>query len=270
MLLSSSPQKASQKAHHERHYSRLDGWLHLLDHARLTLSDALPQQRPRPQAKSDTTKQHSSRKPNQKVQAKNQAKEAPYLEQNHQQVAPFHAHLPEHSEPLSSAEQRTVAGCLRVNHTGEVCAQALYLGQATQAKCPRVQSHLLSSAVEEEAHLQWCAERLRELKAKPSKLNPVWYALSFGLGAAVARLSDRISLGFIHATENQVMHHLEAHIAQIPPADTASLAILEQMLTEEHQHAESALEQGGQAFPGWIQSLMWASSRVMTTLSRRI
>lgn len=221
-----------------RRYSRLDGWLKHLDHARLTLSDALAQHRPRPQPQS------------------NGDPDNPENQTPHTQLTP--------------AENKDIAGCLRVNHTGEVCAQALYLGQASQAESPDVRAHLLESAAEEEAHLQWCAERLRELDAKPSRLNPLWYLLSFTLGASVAKLSDHISLGFIHATENQVKHHLEAHIAKIPAKDTVSLAILNQMLIEENAHAEAALARGGKAFPAWVQSIMWAASRVMTTASRRI
>lgn len=226
-----------------RRYSRLDQWLKHLDHARLTLSDALPQQRPRP--------------------------ELPQPETTPQNISNAAAQTTENAS-ISPTESTHIAGCLRVNHTGEVCAQALYLGQATQAQSADVRAHLLESAAEEQAHLQWCAERLTELDAKPSRLNPLWYLLSFGLGATVAKLSDRISLGFIHATENQVKHHLEEHIAQIPSKDTKTLAILNQMLIEENAHADAALTRGGQAFPVWVQSLMWSASRVMTTLSRRV
>jgi ubiquinone biosynthesis monooxygenase Coq7 len=229
-----STQKNTRSVRLKRHLSRVDRWLEQLDHARLTLSNALPQHRPRPEPSAEDLESQP------------------------------------HANHLSPGDRHDIAGCLRVNHSGEVCAQALYLGQATQAESTCVKAHLLASAKEEEAHLQWCAERLEELDAKPSLLNPLWYALSFGLGVAVAKLSDQISLGFINATENQVKHHLEAHIARIPPQDITTLAILGQMLTEEIAHADAALEHGGKAFPGWIQSLMWLSSRLMTTASHRI
>lgn len=237
----SSQQPSQPQKRNPRRYSRLDQWFKHLDHARLTLSDALPQHRPRPQPSAYSAEAATAGKPA----------------------------TTGNTPPLSESESAEIAGCLRVNHTGEVCAQALYLGQATQAESEAVRSHLLESAAEEEAHLQWCAERLGELDAKPSRLNPLWYLLSFGLGATVAKLSDRISLGFIHATENQVKHHLEEHIAQIPAKDTETLAILNQMLIEENEHADAALAKGGQAFPRWVQSVMWATSRVMTTASRR-
>ncbi|MEJ2669861.1 MAG: 2-polyprenyl-3-methyl-6-methoxy-1,4-benzoquinone monooxygenase, partial [Gammaproteobacteria bacterium] len=162
-----------------------------------------------------------------------------------------------------------IAAYLRIDHTGEVCAQALYLGQASQARTPHLTEHLLYSAEEEEAHLQWCAQRLNELGDKPSRFNLIWYALSFTLGAAIARLGDRISLGFIHATEHQVKRHLQEHIDAIGTHDPHSTAILAEMLEEENQHAAEALKRGGVEFPTWIQSIMWTTSRLMAQVSRR-
>jgi len=218
----------------KRHYGLVDQFLSAIDHARLTLSDSLPTCRPLPIDTLDDPQDH----PN--------------------------------DVSLTSAECSETASYLRVNHTGEVCAQALYLGQASVAKAPETKSHLLHCAEEEQAHLQWCAERLNQLNAKPSRLNPLWYLMSYFLGAGVAKLSDQVSLGFIHATENQVKRHLEEHLEKIPPHDRITRSILSTMLKEEIEHADAALRHGGKTFPGWVQSFMWLTSRVMTVTSSRI
>src|SRR5574344_2307026 len=130
---------------------------------------------------------------------------------------------------------------MRINHTGEVCAQALYQGQALTAKLPEVRQAMEQAADEEIDHLAWCEQRIRELGGRPSLLNPLFYGLSFGIGATAGALSDRISLGFVAATEDQVVKHLDQHLAELPTGDARSQAILEQMREDELQHATAAL-----------------------------
>lgn len=171
---------------------------------------------------------------------------------------------------LREDDIRHVAGLMRINHTGEVCAQALYQGQALTARLPQVRSAMEHAAEEEIDHLAWCEQRIRELGGRPSLLNPLFYGLSFGVGAAAGLVSDRISLGFVAATEDQVCQHLDEHLAQLPPEDEKSRAILEQMRADEEQHSTAALEAGGLRFPAPVKFGMTLLSKVMTKATYRI
>ena len=171
---------------------------------------------------------------------------------------------------LSEVDRKHAAGLMRVNHTGEVCAQALYQGQALTANLASVRQEMHQAAQEEIDHLQWCDERLRELNSRPSVFNPLWYALSFGMGASAGLIGDNISLGFVAATEEQVCRHLEGHLQSLPQDDVKSRAVLEQMLTDERKHGHSALQAGGTNFPPVIKSLMTAMSKLMTKSSYQI
>ena len=170
-----------------------------------------------------------------------------------------------HTEPpMSEQERQHAAGLMRVNHTGEVCAQALYEGQALVARAESTRQNLLEAAQEEVDHLVWCEERLLELDAAPSKLNPLFYGVSFALGAATAAIGDRVSLGFVHATEERVANHLRAHLKALPAEDRKSQLILQQMLEDEERHGAEALEHGGQEFPRPVKDAMTAASQLMT------
>jgi 3-demethoxyubiquinol 3-hydroxylase len=171
---------------------------------------------------------------------------------------------------LDEAQAQHVAGLMRINHTGEVCAQALYQGQALTAKLPQVRKAMEHAADEEIDHLAWCEQRIRQLGSQPSILNPLFYGLSFGVGAAAGLISDKVSLGFVAATEDQVVKHLDEHLQQIPPEDQKSRAILEQMRTDEEQHANSALDAGGLRFPAPVKFGMSLLAKVMTKSTYRI
>lgn len=173
-------------------------------------------------------------------------------------------------EPLSDSERRHAAGLMRVNHAGEVCAQALYQGQALTAKLPAVRKEMELAADEEIDHLAWCEERIDSLGSHTSLLNPLWYGLSFGIGATAGLISDKVSLGFVAATENQVCKHLEKHLEELPENDVASRAIVEQMLVDEAKHAHTALDAGGVRFPGPIKGVMSLISKAMTETSYKI
>ncbi|MCB1847828.1 MAG: 2-polyprenyl-3-methyl-6-methoxy-1,4-benzoquinone monooxygenase [Halieaceae bacterium] len=171
---------------------------------------------------------------------------------------------------LSDSERRHVAGLMRVNHTGEVCAQALYQGQALTAKLPTVREEMQQAAEEEVDHLVWCEQRLRELDSQPSILNPAWYGLSFALGAVAGAIGDRVSLGFVAATEERVCRHLQDHLKSLPEDDRKSRLILQQMLEDEQRHGDNALAAGGTDFPRPVKDAMTAVSRVMTGSSYRV
>lgn len=153
---------------------------------------------------------------------------------------------------------------MRVNHCGEVCAQALYEGQALTSKSHRTAAALREAAIEETDHLSWCESRLRELDSNVSVLGPFWYAASFSMGAAAGLLGDKVNLGFVAATEEQVEDHLDDHLARLPGADARSRAVLEQMKADEARHGQSALEMGGAVFPSPIKKMMRAVSGAMT------
>ena len=178
----------------------------------------------------------------------------------------------EHSNEssLEERDRKHVAGLMRVNHTGEVCAQALYQGQALTARLPEVKQAMAHAADEEIDHLAWCEERLRELGSHTSVLNPAFYALSFGLGAAAGIAGDKWSLGFVAATEEQVCEHLRSHLQQLPGSDQKSREILEQMLVDEQEHATKALDAGGVEFTGPVKKAMTLLSTVMTGSTYRI
>ena len=171
---------------------------------------------------------------------------------------------------LDAQGRRHVAGLMRVNHTGEVCAQALYDGQAAFARDPATRAHLETAAAEETDHLAWCAGRLQELDDRPSLLNPLWYAGSFAIGAAAALAGDRWSLGFVVETERQVEAHLGEHMQRLPPSDLRSRAILEAMQIDEARHADNALARGGQKLPSPIPTLMRSASAVMKAIAYRV
>ena len=174
-------------------------------------------------------------------------------------------------EPELTDKQRQHAiGLMRVNHAGEICAQALYQGQALTAKLPEVGDKMRESAEEEVDHLAWCEQRIHELGGKTSVLNPAWYAMSFALGASAGLISDKLSLGFVAATEDQVCSHLEKHLDQLPAEDKKSRSIVKQMLVDEAHHAESALAAGGLQFPKPVKALMTMVSSAMTKSSYKI
>jgi ubiquinone biosynthesis monooxygenase Coq7 len=193
-----------------------------------------------------------------------------------QTIAGAHrAERPSPAEPIVAAtldatQRNHAAGLMRVNHAGEVCAQALYEGQALVARDARVRGALQRAAREEEDHLAWCGERLRELDSRPSVLNPLWYGVSFALGAATGLLGDKVSLGFVAATEDQVCEHLARHLRELPADDARSRAIVTQMHSDEARHGTQALEAGGAAFPQPVKDAMTLVSKLMTATSYRI
>ena len=171
--------------------------------------------------------------------------------------SPAHA-LPEGGDASVSA------GLMRVNHTGEICAQALYSGQALFACDDSVRMALRSAAAEERDHLAWCRARLDELGSRPSLLDPLWYAGSFGLGMISGFAGDRWSMGFLAETEAQVEKHLEGHLERLPPSDARSRAVVEQMRADEGRHGSMGRELGGQELPLAVKAAMRLASRVMT------
>ena len=171
--------------------------------------------------------------------------------------------------PLDDAERSHAAGLMRVNHTGEVCAQALYEGQALTARDGAVRERLLDAAGEEADHLAWCAERIGELGSAPSVLNPLFYAASYAMGAVTGLIGDKVSLGFVEATEDQVCEHLERHLEALPEQDARSRAIVERMHEEEARHGSDALDMGGSEFPAPVKQAMTLLSRVMTETTYR-
>ena len=176
---------------------------------------------------------------------------------------------PQEEPSLSGAEKRLSATLMRVNHSGEVCAQALYQGQALTAKKVSIQADMEAAASEEIDHLAWCEQRIKELGSHTSVLNPLWYGLSFGIGAGAGAISDRLSLGFVAATEEQVCEHLNGHMNDLPELDSKSRAIVEQMIEDEEAHGASALRNGGLPFPAPLKSAMGLVAKAMTESSSR-
>ena len=170
---------------------------------------------------------------------------------------------------LTPEQQREVAGLMRVNHSGEVCAQALYHGQALTARLPTVRLEMERAAQEEQDHLAWCEDRLKELGSHISIFNPLWYGLSFGIGAAAGIAGDKWSLGFVAETEKQVCSHLESHMQRVPTSDERTHAILNQMHIDEDHHRNQALAAGGLELPPPIKRIMGLVSKVMTQASYR-
>ena len=165
---------------------------------------------------------------------------------------------------LDQTQRELAAALMRVNHSGEICAQALYQGQALTARDSRARQALEQAAQEETEHLAWTERRIEELGGHKSLLNPLWYAGSFALGAAAGLLGDRWNLGFLAETERQVVQHLEGHLQRLPAEDRKSRVILEQMKADEARHATSALQHGGAELPAPVRAAMRLSSKVMT------
>ena len=170
---------------------------------------------------------------------------------------------------LTLDEKRESAALMRVNHAGEVAAQALYHAQALFARDPEVREFMLASAREETDHLAWCETRLKELGARPSVLNPLWYAGSFGIGTLAALLGDRASLGFVAETERQVEGHLKGHLERLPPDDLRSRTIVEAMCHDEVGHGREAQSAGAASLPGPVRELMRRTASIMTHTSYR-
>ncbi|WP_191602890.1 2-polyprenyl-3-methyl-6-methoxy-1,4-benzoquinone monooxygenase [Marinomonas algicola] len=171
---------------------------------------------------------------------------------------------------FSSKENKHASGLMRINHTGEVCAQALYAGQATTAKLESIREEMEHAAREEIDHLVWCEQRLLDLNSKPSILNPFFYGASFVIGAGAGLISDKLSLGFVAATEDQVCLHIDKHLDALPTEDHRSKAVLQQMRLDEAQHKEMALQSGGYVFPPIIMSIMTRVSKIMTMSTYRV
>ena len=171
---------------------------------------------------------------------------------------------------LSPAERRHAAGLMRVNHTGEVCAQALYAAQALFARDPRVKHEFGKAACEEEEHLAWTQQRLTELKDRPSLLNPLWYAGSFAVGVVAGFAGDRVNLGFVVETERQVEEHLTGHMERLPAADVRSRAIVEKMRDDEARHGAAARAAGAGELPFPVKGMMRVAADVMRVIAYRI
>lgn len=171
---------------------------------------------------------------------------------------------------LDETERRHAAGLMRINHVGEICAQALYSGQAAVARDERTRDDLLAAAAEETDHLAWCAERLRELDSRPSLFNPLWYAGSYAIGTLAGLRGDGWNLGFVVETERQVEAHLDEHLQTLPEADLKSRDILRTMKADEARHADHAEQAGARALPQPIPAIMAAASRLMKTVAYRI
>jgi ubiquinone biosynthesis monooxygenase Coq7 len=169
--------------------------------------------------------------------------------------------------PLATRDRRHAGGLMRVNHTGEVCAQALYLGQAAVARDPALAESLRAAAAEEADHLAWCDQRLSQLGERRSVLNPFWFGASAVIGAGAALIGDKWSLGFVEETEKQVVKHLEGHLDELPPADLRSRAIVSAMRADEARHAAQARERGAAPLPKFVTRLMTLQAKVMTTVA---
>lgn len=167
-------------------------------------------------------------------------------------------------EPLTEIEKKHAAGLMRINHVGEVCAQALYQGQSMTARNPIAKAALAEAAREETEHLAWCEVRINALGGRKSLLNPVWYASSLAVGMAAGALGDKWNLGFLAETERQVGAHLATHLTELPVADVKSRAVVEQMQQDEARHAETATAHGGAALPAPVKEVMQLMSKVMT------
>ena len=178
--------------------------------------------------------------------------------------------LPPAAEGLSIEQRRLSGALMRINHVGEVCAQALYAAQALTARTPALRNQMQAAGREETDHLAWTERRLTELGGRTSLLNPVWYAGAFAIGLAAGRAGDRISLGFVVETERQVEAHLADHLQRLPEQDLASRAVVAQMKDDEASHAEQALQAGAAAVPAPVRWLMRAAARVMTRTAHYI
>jgi len=171
---------------------------------------------------------------------------------------------------LTDADRRLSGALMRVNHVGEVCAQALYTAQALSTRRPELRAHFDRAARDETDHLAWTRQRLDELGSRPSWLNPLWYAGAFGIGLLAGRCGDAVSLGFVVETERQVEQHLDGHLGRLPAADTASRAVVDQMKQDEARHALDAERIGAQRLPLPVRLAMRAAAKVMTTTAHHI
>ena len=171
---------------------------------------------------------------------------------------------------MDEKNRKHAAGLMRINHAGEICAQALYAGQAATARNPDVQADMQQAASEEIDHLDWCKNRLDELESNPSRLDPLWYAGSFAIGAIAGLAGDGWSLGFLKETENQVEAHLEGHIEKLPPEDARSRAILDQMKIDEAKHAQMAEDSGAYELPEPVRALMKLTASAMKAIAYRV
>ncbi len=186
-----------------------------------------------------------------------------------------HAAQPSPAQAIDEAElspeERKLSGAyMRVNHVGEVCAQALYTAQAMVTKDENLRAHLLEAAQEEMDHLAWTHQRLQALGQRTSLLNPLWFAGAFLIGTVAAKISDRTSLGFVEETENQVSAHLQSHLSRLPQQDAASLAVVAQMQADEERHAQAAVDAGAISVPPPAKALMAVAAKVMTTTAHYI
>ncbi|HEY1397707.1 MAG TPA: 2-polyprenyl-3-methyl-6-methoxy-1,4-benzoquinone monooxygenase [Roseateles sp.] len=172
--------------------------------------------------------------------------------------------------PLEEPERKLAASLMRVNHVGEVCAQALYRAQALTTRDEALREHLEHAAQEEIDHLAWCAGRLRALNDRPSLLNPLWYGGAFAIGAVAGVVGDKVSLGFVIETERQVEAHLASHLERLPEGDQSSRAIVSQMKEEEARHAEEARALGGVDLPAPVRRLMRLAAKVMTRTAHHL
>lgn len=172
--------------------------------------------------------------------------------------------------PAALAGRGSAAALMRINHAGEIAAQGLYHGQALVARDPAIRSLLEQAGREETDHLAWCEQRLRELHDRPSLLDPIWYVGSFSIGVVAGLASDKVNLGFVAETERQVERHLDSHLAQLPPDDARSRAILMQMRSDEQVHGELARRAGGAELPAIMRKAMQLAAKVMTTTARWI
>lgn len=178
--------------------------------------------------------------------------------------------VPAQATELSQQDKARSGALMRVNHVGEVCAQALYTAQALGTRDPALRQHFLQASREEGDHLAWTKDRLDELGARPSLLNPLWYAGAFGLGLVASRLGDGLSLGFVVETERQVEAHLDSHLTRLPEGDHESRAIVAQMKDDEAQHALAAQDAGALPLPAPVKALMAAAGKVMTSTAHYI
>jgi ubiquinone biosynthesis monooxygenase Coq7 len=188
----------------------------------------------------------------------------------HQPARPSPAHDVPETRSLTDDARRRAAALMRVNHVGEVCAQALYEGQSIAAREARTRDSLLEAAREERDHLAWCAERIEELGGRTSLLNPVWYAGSFALGAAASAFGDRWNLAFLAETERQVEAHLAGHLDRLAPEDRRTRVVVEAMRSDEARHRQTAISLGAAELPLPVKAAMQAAAKLMTTVSYRV
>ena len=189
----------------------------------------------------------------------------------HRASRPIPASVPEtQATELTADEKKLSAAYMRVNHVGEVCAQALYTAQAAVTRNPQMRAQFEAAAREETDHLAWTRQRLDALGSRPSLLNPLWYAGAFALGLVAGKVSDRVSLGFVAETEDQVSEHLAGHLKQLPAGDNVSRAIVAQMKLDEEAHAAEARRAGAVELPSPVRALMRGAARVMTATAHHI